>query len=81
MEEAARLTTLAEVDHLFDARQSAPVVVFKHSLVCPLSSMAWSAYEAFLATRDPGEGASSQAGSEARARGTPSGDASTRIRR
>jgi bacillithiol system protein YtxJ len=50
-----RLMTVAEVDHIFDAREPTPVVVLKHSLACPLSAMVWSAYEAFLATRNPGE--------------------------
>jgi bacillithiol system protein YtxJ len=56
MVEPARLTTLAEIDPLLDSRQTQPVLILKHSLTCPISDMAWNAYEAFLAHRDPGDG-------------------------
>jgi bacillithiol system protein YtxJ len=54
--EPVRLTSIAEIDHLFDPRQTMPVLILKHSLACPLSAMAWSTYRSFLAGREPGDG-------------------------
>lgn len=44
------------LDALIDASQSHPVVVFKHSLTCPISSAALREYKSFLEQRETGDG-------------------------
>jgi bacillithiol system protein YtxJ len=46
--QAARITTLMELDHAFEASRERPVLFFKHSLTCPVSTAAWQAYLEFL---------------------------------
>jgi bacillithiol system protein YtxJ len=48
----ARITTRVELDRAFDASTRAPVLIFKHSLTCPISAWALRTYEEFLAERD-----------------------------
>jgi bacillithiol system protein YtxJ len=51
MAQAALITTRLELDRAFDASARQPVLIFKHSLICPLSTTAWRAYRDFLAGR------------------------------
>ncbi len=44
------------LDSLLDASKSHPVVVFKHSLTCPVSSAALREYERFLEQRADDDG-------------------------
>ncbi len=47
MSEIRRIATMEELEELFEASRRAPVWVFKHSLVCPVSSEAWREFRAF----------------------------------
>lgn len=42
---------ISEVGRLIDASREAPVLFFKHSLSCPVSSRAFGEYQRFLAER------------------------------
>lgn len=50
-----RIRTVADVERLLAASQRQPVLVLKHSRTCPLSALAWDAWQEFL--RDPGAAA------------------------
>lgn len=47
MNEPALIETPAALDDAFARSYQEPVFVFKHSLVCPVSSSAWTRFEAF----------------------------------
>lgn len=55
MPEARRLESIDEVDALIAASHGAPVVLFKHSLICPVSTAAYDEYRRFLDERPAGE--------------------------
>jgi bacillithiol system protein YtxJ len=52
MAEPALVTTTAELEYLFRESAERPVLVFKHSLTCPLSTTAFHEYLEFLKDRD-----------------------------
>ncbi len=56
MAQATLLSTIAELDKAFEMSARTPVLLFKHSLICPLSVVAREAYRAFLAERTEGDG-------------------------
>lgn len=45
------LESIPEVERLIDASKKTPVLFFKHSLTCPISSRAFGEYQSFLAGR------------------------------
>jgi bacillithiol system protein YtxJ len=47
MDAIQKIETLEELEDLLAASQSGPVWILKHSLICPLSRMAWDAFGAF----------------------------------
>ena len=51
MAQPATLTTQIELDRAFEASQKGPVLIFKHSLTCPVSTHAYQTYLDFLAQR------------------------------
>ena len=52
MAQPALVTTRAELDHLMRETPQRPVLVFKHSLTCPISTSAFHEYLDFLKDRD-----------------------------
>lgn len=56
MPEPVRLTSIDELDALLEASREGPVLLFKHSLTCPISATAHGAFRRFLESRR-GEGA------------------------
>lgn len=61
MPEIARLETTAQLDELIKTSRSRPVWIFKHSLVCPVSSRAWEEFRGFAADRQESGGDSGAA--------------------
>ncbi len=51
MAETSRIDSLSELDRLIERSRSAPVMLFKHSLTCPISSAALRQYQRFLGER------------------------------
>ena len=51
MSEYSRLDSMSELDRLIETSQETPVLLFKHSLTCPISGAAFRQYESFLADR------------------------------
>ncbi len=51
MPEYSRLQSLSEIDELLTKSHDKPVLFFKHSLTCPISSAGFRQYESFLADR------------------------------
>lgn len=51
------IRSVAELEPLIAASRERPVLLFKHSLTCPISSAAHAEYQAFLADRDADDGA------------------------
>lgn len=47
MNAPALIDSPAALDAAFEASHQQPVFVFKHSLVCPISSSAWQRFESF----------------------------------
>lgn len=56
MPEYARLLSVSELDDLVARSRESPVLLFKHSLTCPISGAAFREYQRFLADR-PGDDA------------------------
>lgn len=54
MAEAAKITTQAELDHAFRESTERPVVIFKHSLTCPVSTAGLNEYIEFLNQQESG---------------------------
>ena len=46
------LTDLAELDEALDGSRQRPVWIFKHSLICPISTGAWNEYRRFVEEAD-----------------------------
>ncbi len=57
MSEYSQIRSVAEIDGLFETSRQKPVLLFKHSLTCPISSTALREYERFLAEDATPEGA------------------------
>lgn len=51
MPEYSRLQSVSEIDDLIARSHSKPVLFFKHSLTCPISTAGFRQYESFLADR------------------------------
>ncbi len=56
MSDYSRLESISEIEPLIARSHEAPVLVFKHSLTCPVSSAALRQYQSFLEDR-PGDDA------------------------
>ena len=57
MSETSRIESLAELDRLIEQSRETPVLLFKHSLTCPISSAALRQYQRFLGDRPAGDSA------------------------
>lgn len=51
MSEVVRVHSVSELDELLEASKEAPVLLFKHSLTCPISAAAFREYESFVGSR------------------------------
>ena len=51
----SRVETVSEIEPLFEKSHEQPVLLFKHSLTCPISRHALSEYESFLEERPEGD--------------------------
>ena len=56
MAEVRKLHDIDEVDQLIEASHEKPVLIFKHSLICPISGMAYREYERYLADLSADDG-------------------------
>ncbi|MFN7960493.1 MAG: bacillithiol system redox-active protein YtxJ [Thermoanaerobaculia bacterium] len=52
MTDLTKLEKIEQVPSLLQASQERPVVLFKHSLICPTSERAYQAFRRFLARRE-----------------------------
>ncbi|MEZ5064654.1 MAG: bacillithiol system redox-active protein YtxJ [bacterium] len=52
MAHPTRISTKAELDYAFRESEERPVILFKHSLTCPVSTAAYQAYLDFLRVHD-----------------------------
>ena len=50
------ISTQAEWGRALEMSNTAPLLLFKHSLTCPTSTMAWQEFQVFLADRGEGDG-------------------------
>ena len=55
MSDDSLVQSISELERLIDASHTAPVLLFKHSLTCPISSRALDEYRRFLAERPEGD--------------------------
>lgn len=55
MAEVLKLQNIDELDSLIERSHEAPVMIFKHSLICPISSRAYGEFERYLAERPSGD--------------------------
>ncbi len=55
MPELNRLESVAEIDPLLERSHEVPVVIFKHSLTCPISRRAYKEYQRYLDERPEGD--------------------------
>ncbi|HEX9730577.1 MAG TPA: bacillithiol system redox-active protein YtxJ [Thermoanaerobaculia bacterium] len=55
MVEVVKLRTVDELDSLIEKSHQAPVMIFKHSLICPISAAAYGEFESYLAARPAGD--------------------------
>ncbi len=55
MSEYSRVESVSEIDGLVEKSRQAPVMLFKHSLTCPVSSTALRQYQSFLDGRPEGD--------------------------
>ncbi len=51
MPEYSRLSSVSEIDELMAKSHDQPVVFFKHSLTCPISTAGFQEYQNFLAAQ------------------------------
>lgn len=56
MPQARKLDTVEDIDELIEKSGDKPVFIFKHSLVCPVSTMAHREFESYLASRPDDDG-------------------------
>jgi len=47
------LTSIQELDHALDESRERPVLLFKHSLTCPISTRAFGELQSYLHNADP----------------------------
>ena len=52
-QELKELHTIEELDQALSASANQPVLLFKHSLSCPISSKAFAEFESYLQKADP----------------------------
>lgn len=57
MSDYSHVESVSEVDDLIERSRQTPVLLFKHSLTCPVSSAALREYERFLDGRPEGDAA------------------------
>ena len=55
MSEISKLSELTELEEAIARSHDKPLWIFKHSLICPISSRAWSQYREFAAGADRDE--------------------------
>ena len=55
MSEFSRVESITELDQLIERSQQTPVMLFKHSLTCPISGAAFRQYQRFLDDRPGGD--------------------------
>lgn len=46
------ITTIQDIDKLYDASQTGPVFLIKHSTVCGISAAGWDEYQSFARSHD-----------------------------
>lgn len=51
MSDVTRLDSVAEIEPLIAQSRERAVLIFKHSLTCPISTAAYNEYQQFLGTR------------------------------
>ena len=51
MPELINLESVEEIEALIEASRARPVMIFKHSLICPVSTMAFQEFQKFLGAR------------------------------
>ena len=56
MAESPRIESVPELERLIEQSRSAPVMLFKHSLICPISTAAFRQYQQFLEQRPADDG-------------------------
>ncbi len=57
MSDLSRVESVTEIEELITRSQQTPVMLFKHSLTCPISSAALRQYQDFLDDRPEGDAA------------------------
>ena len=55
MTDITKLSELAELDEAIVRSHQRPVWIFKHSLICPISTRAWAEYRDFVAEAGDGQ--------------------------
>lgn len=55
MAQTALITTRVELDRAFEESATAPVLIFKHSLICPVSTWALKTFSDFVEAQEAGE--------------------------
>lgn len=53
MDDLEELKSIQELDHALDESRARPVLLFKHSLTCPISTRAFSELRSYLNNADP----------------------------
>lgn len=53
MPEPIRIQSTSEIDGWFEKSHTTPVLLFKHSLTCPISHAAFDEYQRFIAAGPP----------------------------
>lgn len=53
MDDLEELKSIQELDHALDESRERPVLLFKHSLTCPISTRAFSELRSYLNNADP----------------------------
>lgn len=51
MAEIVKLQDIDEIDRLLERSRETPVMIFKHSLICPISAAAHGEFQRYLETR------------------------------
>ena len=55
MAEVRKLESIEEIDRLLEESNEKPVIIFKQSLICPISATAYREYEQYLSGRPDGD--------------------------
>lgn len=53
MDKLKELKSIQELEHALDESRERPVLLFKHSLTCPISSRAFNELQSYLGNADP----------------------------